>query len=121
MTRQNTAGTGTARDGALAGYLVGFREELARCGYGPARTGAHLELFAGLCRWTEREGIAAPARGGGRGGGRLGRRGGAGVRAPPAGVPPVVAYRPRAGAIPGQGFAVPGGAARPLLERYRRY
>jgi hypothetical protein len=66
MTRQDTAGTGTARDGALAGYLVGFREELARCGYGPARTGANLELFADLCRWTEREGIALPELGDGQ-------------------------------------------------------
>src|SRR5207302_9399508 len=66
MTRQNTAGTGTARDGALAGYLVGFTEELARCGYGPARTGAHLELLADLCRWTDREGIVLPELGDGQ-------------------------------------------------------
>ena len=41
----------------LAGYLVGFREELARCGYAPVRLGAHLELLADLCRWMEREGV----------------------------------------------------------------
>src|ERR1039457_3835798 len=39
----------------------------------------------------------------------------------PAGVRPLVGYLTRAGAITGQGFAVPEGAARPLLERYRRY
>ena len=51
-------GAGTAGAGGLAGYLVGFREELARCGYGTVRSGAHLELFADLCRWLEREGVA---------------------------------------------------------------
>jgi site-specific recombinase XerD len=123
MTRQNTAGTGTARDGALAGYLVGFREELARCGYGPARTGAHLELFADLCRWTEREGIALPELGDGQVAVFLEdrRRRGHGDLVSPAGVRPLVGYLTRAGAITGQGFAVPEGPARPLLERYRRY
>jgi len=122
MTRQNTAGTGTARDGALAGYLVGFREELARCGYGPARTGAHLE-FADLCRWTEREGIALPELGDGQVAVFLEdrRRRGHGDLVSPAGVRPLVGYLTRAGAITGQGFAVPEGPARPLLERYRRY
>src|ERR1019366_20285 len=120
MTRQNTAGTGTARDGALAGYLVGFREELARCGYGPARTGAHLELFADLCRWTEREGIALPELGDGQVAVFLEdrRRRGHGDLVSPAGVRPLVGYLTRGGAITGQGFAVPEGAARPRLEGY---
>jgi hypothetical protein len=55
MTRQGSAGAG-----ALAGYLMGFREELSRCGYGPVWLGAHLALFADLCRRTEREGVGCP-------------------------------------------------------------
>ena len=57
MTRQGSAGAGAARADALIDYLVGFREELARSGYGPLRSGAHLELFADLCGWLEREGV----------------------------------------------------------------
>ena len=47
MTKQGSAGAGPARADALIDHLVGFREELARSGYGPLRSGAHLELFAG--------------------------------------------------------------------------
>ena len=37
------------------------------------------------------------------------------------GARPLVGYLVRAGAVPGQGFTVPEGPARPLLERCRRY
>jgi integrase/recombinase XerD len=107
----------------LAGYLVGFREELARSGYGPVRVGAQLELFADLCWWLGHEGVALSELGSDRVGvflaGRLRRgqtdlvsRTGAGV---------LVGYLARVGAIPGQGFVIPEGPCRGLLERYRHY
>lgn len=123
MTRQDSAGTGAAGDGSLAGYLVGFREELSRCGYGPVRLGAHLELLADLCRWMEREGVGLPELGSDRVAAFLDdrRRRGQKDLVSSAGARPLVGYLVRAGAIPGQGFTVPEGPARPLLERYRRY
>ena len=123
MTRQDSAGTGTARDGALAGYLVGFGEELSRCGYGPVRLGAHLELFADLCRWMEREGVGLPELGSNRVAAFLDdrRRRGRTDLVSGTGARPLVSYLIRAGAIPGQGFVVPEGPARAVLERYRRY
>jgi integrase/recombinase XerD len=123
MTKSSGAGTGASGAVALAGHLVGFREELARCGYGPVRTGAHLELFADLCRWMEREGVTASELGSGRFAVFLGDRRRRGHRdlVSRAGARPLVGYLTRAGAIPGQGFTVPEGPAQPLLERYRRY
>lgn len=123
MTRQDSAGTGAAGAGALAGYLVGFREELARCGCGPVRLGAHLELFADLCRWMEREGVELAELGSDRVAAFLEDRrhrrqtdliSSTGAR-------PLVSYLLRAGLIPGQGFVVPDGPARAVLERCRRY
>ena len=58
MTKQDDATSGVSASSALIDHLAGFREELARYGYGPVRSGAHLELFADLCGWLEREGVA---------------------------------------------------------------
>ena len=58
MTKQGSIGIGTTSAGELIDHLVGFREDLARSGYGPVRSGAHLELFADLCGWLGREGLA---------------------------------------------------------------
>jgi site-specific recombinase XerC len=123
MTRQDSAGTGAARADALAGYLVGFWEELSRCGYGPVRLGAHLALFADLCQWMEREGIGLPELGSDRVAAFLDdrRRRGQKDLVSHTGVRPLVGYLVRSGAIPGQGFVVPEGPARAVLERYRRY
>ncbi len=123
MTRQDGRGTGVAGAGGLAGYLAGFREELSGCGYGPPRLGAHLELFADLCRWVEREGVGLPELGSDRVAAFLDdrRRRGQKDLISRTGARPLVGYLVRAGAIPGQGFVVPGGPARAVLERYRRY
>lgn len=123
MMRQDCAGTGATGAGALAGYLVGFREELSRCGYGPARLGAHLELFADLCRWMEREGAELAGLGGDRVAAFLEDRRRRGQRdlISGTGARPLVGYLVRAGLIPGQEFVVPDGPARAVLERYRRY
>lgn len=115
-------GSGAGAAG-LAGYLVGFREELARSGYGPVGAGAQLELFADLCGWLDREGLALCELGSDRVGVFLAdrlRRGQTGVVSR-AGAGVLLGYLARAGAIPGQGFVIPEGPCRPLLERYRRY
>ena len=117
------AGTGVAGAGALAGYLVGFREERSRCGYGPVRLGAHLELFADLCRWMEREGVGLLELGSGRVAAFLDdrRRRGHKDLISQTGARPLIGFLVRAGAIPGQECVLPGGPARVVLERYRRY
>jgi integrase/recombinase XerD len=117
------SGAGTAGAGGLAGYLVGFREELARCGYGTVRSGAHLELFADLCRWLEREGVALSELGSDRFGVFLAdrRRRGQTDLVSRVGASVLLGYLTSAGVIPGQGFVVPEGPCRPLLERYRHY
>lgn len=40
-------------------YREGIREELQRCGHGPVRTDAHLELFEDLCACLDREHLGA--------------------------------------------------------------
>src|SRR5665213_1373965 len=58
MTKQHDIPVhGVAVTSTLVDHLMGFREELARSGYSPVRSGAHLELFADLCSWAEREGL----------------------------------------------------------------
>ena len=138
MPRQDTAGTGAAGDGALAGYLVGFRKELARSGYRSARTSAHLKLFADLCRWTERQGIALPELGDGPGGcvpggpAAPGTRGSdlARLRAPTGGLPDPRRRDHRAGircsegpcpAAPGALPALPGDRTRLTAKTIERY
>jgi site-specific recombinase XerD len=108
---------------ALGGYLVGFREELARCGYGSVRTGAHLELFVDLCWWMEREGIPLSGLGSGQLTVFLGDRRHRGHKdlVSRTGARSLVGYLIRVGVIPGHGLTIPEGPARPLLERYRRY
>jgi hypothetical protein len=58
MTKQDNARSRADGSGPLLEHLVGFKEELTRSGYGPVRSGAHLELFADLCDWTMRQGLA---------------------------------------------------------------
>src|SRR5258706_13732334 len=58
MMKQDDPARGVPAGSALIGHLAEFRQELARSGYGPVRSGAHLELFADLCGWLEREGVA---------------------------------------------------------------
>jgi len=115
MTKQGSAGAGSARAGALIDHLVGFREELARSGYGPLRSGAHLELFADLCGWLEREGVALSGLGTERVAAFLDDRRRRGQRdlVSRTGVRSLAGYLTGVGAIPGQGFVV--------LERYRHY
>jgi site-specific recombinase XerD len=107
----------------LVDHLVGFRAELARSGYGPVRSGAHLELFADLCRWLEREGVALSELGSERVAVFLDDRRRRGQRdlVSRTGARPLIGYLTRVGAIPEQGFVVAEGPCRPLLERYRRY
>jgi integrase/recombinase XerD len=123
MTRQDSAGTAATRDGALAGYVMGFQEELSRCGYGSVRLGAHLALFADLCRWMERECVGLPELESDQVAAFLDdrRRRGHKDLVTSTGAGPLVGYLIRVGAIPGQGFIVPEGPARAVLERYRRY
>ena len=45
--------------GPLADFTVGFAQELDRRGYPRERVTRHLQLFAHLSRWLEREGLAA--------------------------------------------------------------
>jgi integrase/recombinase XerD len=45
--------------GPLADYTVGFAQELDRRGYPRDRVTRHLQLFAHLSRWLERQGLAA--------------------------------------------------------------
>jgi integrase/recombinase XerD len=118
MTDQGSAGAG-----ALVDHLVGFREELAHSGYGPLRSGAHLELFADLCGWLEREGVALCELGSERVAVFLEdrRRRGQKDLVSRTGARPLVGYLTRVGAIPGHGFVVAEGPGRPLLERYRHY
>ena len=123
MTKQGSAGARAATADALIDYLVGFREELARSGYGPLRSGAHLELFADLCRWLEGEGVALSELGTERVAAFLDdrRRRGQTDLISRTGARPLVGYLTRAGVIPEQGFVVPEGPCRALLERYRHY
>jgi integrase/recombinase XerD len=115
-------GSGTGA-GGLAGYLAGFMDELARLGYEPARWGAHLELFADLCRWLEREGVALSELGSDRVGVFLAdrQRRGRTDLVSRVGAGALLGYLARAGAIPVQVFVVPEGPCRLVLERYRRY
>ena len=123
MTKQGSAGAGAGQAGVLIDYLVGFREELARSGYGPLRSGAHLELFADLCGWLEREGVPLAELGSERVAAFLEDRRRRGQRdlVSRTGVRSLVGYLTGVGAIPGQGFVVPEGPGRPVLERYRHY
>jgi len=123
MTKQGSTGAGPARADGLIDHLVGFREELARSGYGPLRSGAHLELFADLCGWLEHEGVALSELGTERVAAFLDDRRRRGQRdlVSRTGVRSLVGYLTGVGAIPGQGFVVPEGPGRPVLERYRHY
>lgn len=123
MTLHDRQQGGSTLTGTLLDHLVGFREELARCGYGPVRSGAHLELFAELCGWLGREDVAL---------GELGstqvamfladrRRRGSTDLVSRVGVRPLLDYLTRTGAIPEQRFAIPEGPSRLLLEHYRQY
>ena len=116
----NDGGTGS---GGLAGYLAGFCEELSRCGYGPVRLGAHLELFTDLCQWAEREGVSPSGLDSGHVAAFLAdrRRRGRTDLVSPAGARPLIGYLAGAGAIPRQQFLIPAGPARGVLERYRHY
>jgi integrase/recombinase XerD len=118
-----TNNDGSTGSGTLAGYLSGFCEELSRCGYGPVRLGAHLELFTDLCQWTEREGITPAGLDSGQVAAFLAdrRRRGRTDLISPAGSRPLIGYLAGAGAIPRQQFVIPDGPAREVLERYRRY
>lgn len=118
-----TNNDGSSGSGSLAGYLAGFCGELSRCGYGPVRLGAHLELFTDLCQWTEREGISPSGLDSGQVAAFLAdrRRRGRTDLISPAGAAPLIGYLAGAGAIPGQQFIIPDGPAREVLERYRRY
>lgn len=118
-----TDNDGSTGSGTLAGYLAGFCEELSRCGYGPVRLGAHLELFTDLCQWTEREGITPAGLDSGQVAAFLAdrRRRGRTDLISPAGARPLIGYLASAGAIPRQQFIIPDGPAREVLERYRRY
>jgi hypothetical protein len=118
-----TNNDGSNGSGSLAGYLAGFCGELSRCGYGPVRLGAHLELFTDLCQWTEREGISPSGLGRGQVAaflaGRL-RRGRTDLISA-AGAGPLIGYLAGAGVIPRQQFIIADGPAREVLERYRHY
>jgi integrase/recombinase XerD len=118
-----TNNDGSSGSGSLAGYLAGFCGELTRCGYGPVRLGAHLELFTDLCQWTEREGISPSGLDSGRVAAFLADRRCRGRTdlISPAGAGPLIGYLAGVGAIPGQQFIIPAGPAREVLERYRRY
>jgi integrase/recombinase XerD len=123
MTMQDSQRGGAARGNALVDHLVGFREELDRSGYGPVRSGAHLELFVELCRWLEREDVALSQLRSDRVGLFLADRRDRGQRdlVSLTGIRPLLDYLTRVGAIPEQRFVIPEGPARLLLERYRRY
>jgi integrase/recombinase XerD len=123
MTKQGSAGARAATADALIDHLVGFREELARSGYGPLRSGAHLELFADLCRWLEGKGVTLSELGTERVAAFLDdrRRRGQTDLISRTGARPLVGYLTRAGVIREQGFVVPDGPCRALLERYRHY
>lgn len=114
---------GSTGSGGLAAHLGGFRGELARCGYGPVRAGAHLELFTDLCEWTEREGIAPAGLDSSRVAAFLEdrRRRGRTDLVSPAGARPLIGYLAGAGVIPRQQSVIPDGPGREVLERYRRY
>jgi site-specific recombinase XerD len=118
-----TDNDGSTGSGTLAGYLAGFCEELSRCGYGPVRLGAHLELFMDLCQWTEREGITPAGLDSGQVAAFLAdrRRRERTDLISPAGARPLIGYLAGTGAIPRQQFIIPDGPAREVLERYRRY
>src|ERR1700751_3742071 len=118
-----TNNDGSSGSGSLAGYLAGFCGELTRCGYGPVRLGAHLELFTDLCQWTEREGISPSGLDSGRVAAFLADRRCRGRTdlISPAGAGPLIGYLAGVGAIPRQQFIIPAGPAREVLERYRRY
>jgi site-specific recombinase XerD len=123
MTEQDNAANGEPGSGALIDHLVGFRDDLARSGYGPFRSGAHLELFADLCGWTVGQDLASTELTRDRMTAFLDDRRARGHTdlVSPAGVATLVGYLVRIGAIPEQVFAVPEGPGRGLLERYRRY
>ncbi len=118
-----TNNDGSSGSGSLAGYLAGFCGELSRCGYGPVRLGAHLELFTDLCQWTEREGISSSGLDSGQVAAFLAdrRRRGRTDLISSAGARPLIGYLAGAGAIPRRQFIIPDGPAREILERYRHY
>jgi integrase/recombinase XerD len=123
MTKQDSARNGAAGSRPLFEHLVGFKEELARSGYGPVRSGAHLELFADLCAWTVREDLAPTELTRDRVAAFLSDRRMRGHRdlVSVVGAAPLLDYLIGIGAIPEQVLAVPDGPGRPLLEDYRSY
>jgi len=123
MTKQDDVPIGTAASSTLVGHLMGFREELARSGYGAVRAGTHLELFADLCSWTVDHDLTPGELTSDRVVTFLSDRRMRGHRdlVSVAGAGLLIGYLVRAGAIPEQVPVVPDGPARAVLERYRHY
>lgn len=124
MTKQDDVPVqGVAVTSTLVYRLMDFREELARSGYSPVRSGAHLELFADLCSWGEREGLVPAELTSDRVAAFLAdrRRRGHADLVSVVGAAPLIAYLVRTGAIPEQVLVVPDGPGRALLERYRHH
>ena len=124
MIKQGSIGSGATSDNrALVDCLVGFRDDLARSGYAPVRSGAHLELFADLCGWLEREGLALSEFGSDRVAVFLEDRRARGHRdlVSMVGATPLLSYLARIGVIPSQVFVVPEGPGRGFIEAYRHY
>ncbi len=123
MTTQEEVPTRATATSTLIDHLTGFRDELASSGYGPVRSGAHLELFTDLCAWTVSEELAPDELTRGRIAAFLAdrRRRGHTDLVSVVGAAPLVRYLVGIGAIPEQVLAIPEGPGRPLLENYRRY
>jgi site-specific recombinase XerD len=123
MTKQDNARSRADGSGPLLEHLVGFKEELTRSGYGPVRSGAHLELFADLCDWTMRQGLAPGELTSDRVAAFLDDRRARGHTdlVSVVGAAPLLGYLVRIGALPEQVLVVPDGPGRALLEAYRHY
>jgi site-specific recombinase XerD len=124
MTKQDDVPVhGVAVTSTLVDHLMGCREELARSGYGPVRSGAHLELFADLCSWTAHQGLAPRELTSDRVAAFLAdrRRRDHTDLVSVVGVAPLIGYLVRVGAIPEQVPVAPDDPERVLLERYRHY
>lgn len=123
MIRKDCARSEGAESWPLLEHLSGFREELARAGYGSLRSGAHLELFADLCQWTARHGLTPGELTRDRIAAFLEDRRTRGTTdlVSVVGVAPLLGYLARIGAIPEQELAIPDGPGRGVLERYRHY
>jgi|GEM_PF-1563195 len=123
MTKQDNARSGADGSGPLLEHLVGFKEELTRSGYGPVRSGAHLELFADLCDWTKRQSLAPGELTSDRVAAFLEDRRARGRTdlVSVVGAAPLLGYLVRIGTLPEQVLVVSDGPGRALLEAYRHY